>query len=87
MEKLPTPEQLGEMLKTGRITEGEAAEIMAERARAEAFRGLYANPGAGEDGEPQDGTGAGSSRRLAVVALIVAVVALTLLFLLTRLLP
>ncbi len=44
-DKLPTPEELGERLKKGEITEGEAIEIMAERARREAFATLF-NPNA-----------------------------------------
>ena len=35
-DKLPTPEELGERLKKGEITEAEAIEIMSERARREA---------------------------------------------------
>jgi len=44
-DKLPTPEELGERLKKGEITEGEAIEIMSERARREAFANLF-NPNA-----------------------------------------
>ena len=44
-DKLPTPEELGERLKKGEITEGEAIEIMSERARREAFATLF-NPNA-----------------------------------------
>ena len=39
---LPTPEELGEKLKRGEITKEEAIEVMSERARREAFAGLYA---------------------------------------------
>ncbi len=39
---LPTPEELGEKLKRGEITREEAIEVMSERARREAFAGLYA---------------------------------------------
>ena len=38
---LPTPEELGEKLKRGEITKEEAIEVMSERARREAFAGLY----------------------------------------------
>ena len=44
-DKLPTPEELGERLKKGEITEAEAIEIMSERARREAFANLF-NPNA-----------------------------------------
>ena len=44
-DKLPTPEELGERLKKGEITEAEAIEIMSERARREAFATLF-NPNA-----------------------------------------
>ena len=44
-DKLPTPEELGERLKKGEITEAEAIEIMSERARREAFSNLF-NPNA-----------------------------------------
>ena len=40
-DKLPTPEELGERLKKGEITEAEAIEIMSERARREAFANLF----------------------------------------------
>jgi len=49
-DKLPTPEELGERLKKGEITEGEAIEIMSERARREAFATLF-NPNAKLDAE------------------------------------
>jgi hypothetical protein len=51
---LPTPEELGEKLKRGEITKEEAIEVMSERARREAFAGLY-TPIA------PDGTGATSA--------------------------
>ena len=44
-DKLPTPEELGERLKKGEVTEAEAIEIMSERARREAFANLF-NPNA-----------------------------------------
>ena len=44
-DKRPTPEELGERLKKGEITEAEAIEIMSERARREAFANLF-NPNA-----------------------------------------
>ena len=49
-DKLPTPEELGERLKKGEITEAEAIEIMSERARREAFANLF-NPNAKFDAE------------------------------------
>lgn len=41
-DDLSTPEELGEKLKRGEITKEDAIEIMSERARREAFAGLYA---------------------------------------------
>ncbi|MBO7091370.1 MAG: hypothetical protein J6W23_06260 [Victivallales bacterium] len=55
-DKLPTPEELGERLKKGEITEAEAIEIMSERARREAFANLF-NPNAKlgeEEKKPQE---------------------------------
>lgn len=55
-DKLPTPEELGERLKKGEITEAEAIEIMSERARREAFATLF-NPNAKlgeEEGKSQE---------------------------------
>ena len=43
MGKYPTPEQLGEWLKAGRITEAEAREMMAQRIRQEAM-GSFLKP-------------------------------------------
>jgi hypothetical protein len=40
-DDLSTPEELGEKLKRGEITKEEAIEVMSERARREAFAGLY----------------------------------------------
>ncbi|OGV74158.1 MAG: hypothetical protein A3K19_21020 [Lentisphaerae bacterium RIFOXYB12_FULL_65_16] len=37
MDRLPTPEELGDMLKRGEITREEAIEIMDQRARDEAI--------------------------------------------------
>lgn len=44
MSDLPTPDELGEMLKAGQITKEQAVEIMSERARREALGGLYGPP-------------------------------------------
>lgn len=38
---LPTPEELGEKVEKGEMTEAEAVEIMAERARRQALPFLY----------------------------------------------
>lgn len=38
---LPTPEELGKRIERGEMTEAEAAEIMAERARRAALPFLY----------------------------------------------
>ena len=43
MTRLPSPEELGEMLQRGDITREEAIEIMDQRARDEAMRTLF-NP-------------------------------------------
>ena len=48
MSKLPTPDELGEMLQAGEITREEAIEIMDQRTREEAFNNLY-NPGGQEE--------------------------------------
>ena len=40
-DDLPTPEELGEQIKAGKITEAEAIEIMSERARRQAFANLF----------------------------------------------
>jgi len=59
-DELPTPEELGEKLKRGEITKEEAIEVMSERARREAFAGLYGPvPPQGK----ADGTGAGAAAR------------------------
>ena len=41
MKKLPSPEELGEWVEAGKMTEAEAVEIMSERARRTALAGLY----------------------------------------------
>ena len=57
MSKSPTPEQLGDMLKAGRITEAEAREIMAKRVRQEAlgslFKPLPREPGDSSGAQPE----------------------------------
>ncbi|MGN0879815.1 MAG: hypothetical protein ACI4WT_10270 [Oligosphaeraceae bacterium] len=57
---LPTPEELGKRIERGEMTEAEAAEIMAERARRAALPFLYPPdedepppPAAPADGTPQ----------------------------------
>jgi len=37
----PTPEELGAMIRAGTITEAEAAEIMAQRIREQAFATMF----------------------------------------------
>jgi hypothetical protein len=69
---LPTPDELGEKLKRGEITKEEAVEIMSERARRDAFAGLYGPlpPGGGAEGVPA-GSKRSPWRALAGVALVV----------------
>ena len=50
---LPTPEELGKRIERGEMTEAEAAEIMAERARRAALPFLYPPD---DDEPPQSGT-------------------------------
>ena len=71
-DKLPTPEELGERLKKGEITEGEAIEIMSERARREAFANLF-NPNA-KLGEEQEKPKENAKKQWKQAALLVAVV-------------
>lgn len=83
MDNLPTPDELGEKLKRGEITEGEAIEIMSERARREAFSGLY-GPREGTPADPNapaENTSE-STRRAGIWILIAVVVALALLYVL-----
>ena len=58
MSKPPTPDELGEMLQAGEITREEAVEIMAQRARAEAFNSLYSR-GARTEMPEEGGSGDG----------------------------
>jgi len=78
-DKLPTPEELGERLKKGEITEGEAIEIMSERARREAFANLF-NPNAklgGEEEKPKESAKKQKKQAIifAVVIIIIIVIA------------
>ena len=78
-DKLPTPEELGERLKKGEITEAEAIEIMSERARREAFANLF-NPNAKlgeEEKKPQESAQKQKKQAiiLAVVIIIIIVIA------------
>ena len=80
-DKLPTPEELGERLKKGEITEGEAIEIMSERARREAFANLF-NPNAklGEEekkaAEPQKKQWKQAALFAAVIILLIIIACL-----------
>ena len=80
MEKnLPTPDELGERLEKGEITEAEAIEIMSERARREAFANLF-NPAAGLPGTAADEKAEKPPRRQGrQAAVLVAVVILLIL--------
>ncbi len=53
MSDLPTPDELGEMLKAGQITKEQAVEIMSERARREALGGLYGPPPDAKRNDPR----------------------------------
>ena len=78
-DKLPTPEELGERLKKGEITEGEAIEIMSERARREAFATLF-NPNvqqSAQDEKPKEAQKKQVKQAiiLAVVIIVIIVIA------------
>jgi hypothetical protein len=53
MSDLPTPDELGDMLKAGKITKEQAVEIMSERARREALGGLYGPPAEAKRSDPR----------------------------------
>lgn len=76
--KLPTPDELGEKVEKGEMTEAEAVEIMAERARRQALPFLYPPD---EDEAPaqtadDDRKKAGVSRWKMVVGILLALAAL-----------
>jgi hypothetical protein len=50
-KKLPTPEELGEMIERGEITHAEANELMAERIRRQAFVSMFDGLGGVWDNE------------------------------------
>ena len=73
-DDLPTPEELGDMLKRGEITKEEAIEVMSERARREAFAGLYGplpQPSAEPGGEAPPRRRSGPWVLAAVIILVV----------------
>ena len=75
-DKLPTPEELGERLKKGEITEAEAVEIMSERARREAFANLF-NPNAKlgeEQKKPQETTKKQVKQAVVLVVVIIIII-------------
>ncbi len=75
-DKLPTPEELGERLKKGEITEAEAIEIMSERARREAFANLF-NPNAklGEEEEkPKESIKKQKKQAIILAAVIIIII-------------
>ena len=78
-DKLPTPEELGERLKKGEITEAEAIEIMSQRARREAFATLFNPAVKPATQEEKSREVAGKQKKqaiiLAVVILIIIVIA------------
>ena len=71
MANLPTPDELGEQLKAGKITKEEAVEIMTERARREALAGLYGPP-------PDQAGGATSAAKAARVVRMISIMTLVL---------
>jgi hypothetical protein len=74
---LPTADELGEKLKRGEITKEEAIEVMSERARREAFAGLYGPPPApGAADSTPAGVRRSPWRTVAVVALVALLVLL-----------
>ena len=78
-DKLPTPDELGERLKKGEITEAEAIEIMSERARREAFANLF-NPAAQQSAQEEKPKESAKKQKkqaiiLAVVIIIIIVIA------------
>ena len=74
-DKLPTPEELGERLKKGEITEGEAIEIMSERARREAFANLF-NPNAklGEEQEKPKESAKKQKKQVIILAVVIIII-------------
>lgn len=57
----PTPEELGQMLERGEITEEEANELMARRVQTDAFKNLYGPLRGREGGEEQQPEGEDSA--------------------------
>lgn len=89
MDSLPTPEELGAKLKAGEITKEEAIEIMSERARRDAFSGIYPpapqDKDSGEtkpDGLPSRSV-AGETKRKRVFAVVC--IALIIIYVLNKL--
>ena len=74
-DKLPTPEELGERLKKGEITEAEAVEIMSERARREAFANLF-NPKAklGEEQKKPQETPKKQVKQAVVLVVVIIII-------------
>ncbi len=75
-DNLPTPDELGDLLKAGEITRAEAIEIMSERARREALAGLYSPPADGSAGSAAGSAASGSSARWVGIAIVVFIVLL-----------
>jgi len=80
MTRRPTADELGEMLEKGEVSREEAVEIMAQRARQEAFgamgRDLAGVAGSLPGGRPKsDPTGASRDLVLTVVAIAGGLVA------------
>ena len=75
-DPLPTPEELGERLKKGEITEAEAIEIMSERARREAFATLF-NPGAklpAQEEKPRENSQKQKKQAIILAAVILIII-------------
>lgn len=80
MNDLPTPDELGDMLKAGEITKEQAIEIMSERARREALGGLYGPPPETKRSDPR----AEEKARIVMrgIGVVMAILALVLIALL-----
>ncbi len=77
MDRLPTSDELGEMLEKGEISLEEATEIMAQRARMEAFGAMNRQLG-GAAGAPQyrsDGSAPGRELVRTLILIVGGIVA------------
>lgn len=68
-DDLPTPEELGEQIKAGKITEAEAIEIMSDRARRQAFANLFGP----QQPQPKPESPGLQKKQVAILVLIIIV--------------